>query len=158
MATGNTPPRRPTPPRPAGSMHRLKDTPPPQVSGSAPMPSPFQPASLTLPQAPAAGMISSMQRATPRVIPQQMAPAPFLQDQGPAMSFREQSSYFRDDPVAPVIPSPARPMPVAPDPMSSLVDGISSPATANPFPVVPKNPIPSRAEMLGTNMWNKTKQ
>ena len=124
-------------------MHRLKDTPAPQVSGSAPMTPPFQPASLTLPQAPqasAAGMISGMQRAvqraTPPIIPQQMAPAPFLQDQGPAMSFREQSSYFRDDPVAPVIPAPARPMPVAPDPMSSLVDGISSPA----------------------NMWNKTKQ
>lgn len=161
MATGNTPPRRPTPPtppRPAGSKYAPKV--PPLQGTISPPPPPIgtQPANLILPQTPAAGMISSMQRATPRVIPQQMAPPPFLQDQGPAMSFREQSSYFRDDPVAPVIPAPARPMPVAPDPMSDLVDGISSPAPANPFPVVPKSPIPSRAEMLGTNMWNKTKQ
>lgn len=121
---------------------------------------PPKPASITLPQAsitpPQANIIQS---ATPAVIPQQTAPAPFLPDQGNYMSFREQSSYFRDDPVAPVIPAPSRPMPVRPeDPLSHLRDGISLPSTENPFPVVPKSPIPSRASMLGTNMWNKTKQ
>ena len=134
MATGNTPPIPPTPPRPSGSMHRSRGLPPVQFSLTTPPPLPIQPANLTLPEPPQINrgvQAPITQQAQMPVNPSPVFPSQtsaFLPDQSGFSSFRDQHPYFRDT---------------------------SFPSQINPLPQNPQVTTPSRASILGADMWKK---